>query len=64
MQVFVAQPCLSLCDPMNCSLSGSSIHGIFQTRTLEWVAIFFSRGSSRPKDQTGVSCIAGIFFTR
>ena len=42
----VAQSCLTLCHPMDCSLWGSSIHGIFQARVLEWVAIFFSRGSS------------------
>ena len=43
--------------------SGFSVHGILQARIQEWVAIFFSRGSSQPKDQTRVSCIAGIFFT-
>ena len=42
----VAQSCPTLCDPMDCSLSGSSIDGIFQARVLEWVAISFSRGSS------------------
>ena len=42
----VAQSCLTLCDPMDYSLPGSSIHGIFQARVLEWVATFFSRGSS------------------
>ena len=42
---------------------GSSVHGIFQARTLEWVAISFSRGSSWPRDWTHVSCIAGGFFT-
>ena len=41
----IAQSCLTLCDPMDCSLSGSSIHGIFQARVLEWIAISFSRGS-------------------
>ena len=49
-------------DPMNCSLPGSSIHGIFQARVLEWVAIAFSRGSSQPRDQTLVSHIAGRCF--
>ena len=44
-----------LCDPVNLSLPGSSVHGILQARTLEWVAIPFSRGSSQPKDQTRVS---------
>ena len=48
---------------MDCSLPGSSIHGIFQARVLEWVAISFSRGSSRPRDRTQVSCIAGRCFT-
>ena len=42
---------------------GSSVHGILQARILEWVAIPFSRGSSQPRDQTWVSCIAGRFFT-
>ena len=55
----VAQSCLTLCDPVVCSLPGSSVHGIFQARILEWVAISFSRGSSRPKNRTWVSCIAG-----
>ena len=55
----VVQSYVTLCDPMDCSLPGSSIHGIFQTRVLEWVAISFSRGSSRPRDQTQVSLIAG-----
>ena len=43
----VTQSCLTLCDPMDCSLLGISIHGIFQTRILEWIAISFSRGSSQ-----------------
>ena len=41
-----AQSCLNICDPMDYSLPGSSVHGIFQARILEWVAIFYSRGSS------------------
>jgi hypothetical protein len=45
-KVLVAQLCLTLYNPMNCSLPGSSVHGIFQARILEWVAIPFSRGSS------------------
>ena len=53
------QSCLTLCDPMDCSLPGSSVHWIFQARILEWVTISFSRGSSQPRDWTGVSCIAG-----
>ena len=48
---------------MDYSPSGSSVREISQARILEWVAIFFSRGSSRPKDQTHVSCLAGRFFT-
>ena len=47
---------------MDCSPPGSSVHGILQARILEWVAISFSRGSSRLRDQTQVSCIAGGFF--
>ena len=46
----VAQSCPTLCDPMDCSLPGSSAHGILQARILEWVAISFSRRSSRPRD--------------
>ena len=46
----VAQSCLTLCDPMDSSQPGSSIHGVFQARMLEWVAISFSRRSSRPMD--------------
>ena len=59
----VAQSCLTLCDPMDCSLSGSSVHGIFQARVLEWIAISFSRESSWPRDRTWVSHIAGRHFT-
>ena len=44
----VAQSCPTLCNTMDCSLPGSSIHGIFQARVQEWVAIFFSRGFSNP----------------
>ena len=53
----------TLCDPVNCSLPGSSVHGVLQARIPEWVAVPFSRGSSQPRDQTQVSCIAGGFFT-
>ena len=63
MKVKVTQSCLTLCDPMDCSVAGSSVHGIFQTRMLEWVAVAFSKGSSQPRDQTQVSCISGEFFT-
>ena len=51
------------CDTMECRLPGSPVHGILQAKILEWVAISFSRGSSQPRDQTQVSCIAGRFFT-
>ena len=58
----VAQSCPTLCNPVDCSPQGSSVHGILQARILEWVAISFSRGSSQPRDQTWVSCIAGRCF--
>ena len=58
-----AQLCPTLFDPTNCSPPGSSVHGISQARILEWVDIFFSRGSSQPRDWTWVSCTAGRFFT-
>ena len=53
----VAQSCPTLSDPMDCSLPGFSVHGIFQTIVMEWIAISFSRGSSWPRDQTRVSHI-------
>ena len=56
----VPQSCLILCNPIDYKLPGSSVHGIFQTRILEWVAISFSRKSSQPRDQTGISCISFI----
>ena len=59
----VAQPCLTLCNPMDYSLPGSSVHGLLVTRILEWVTISFSQGSSQPKDRTRFSCIANSFFT-
>ena len=59
----VAQSCLTLCDPMDYSLPGFSVHGIFQASVLERLAISFSRGSSWPRDQTQVSHIAGRHFT-
>ena len=59
----VAQSCLTLCNPMDCSLPGSSIHGIFQARILECIAISFSRRYSRPRDWTWVSRIVGRPFT-
>ena len=51
------QSCPTLCNPMDCSLPGSSIHGILQARILEWVVMPSSRGSSQPRDQTCVSCL-------
>ena len=62
-KAFVAQSSPTLCDPMVCSPPGSSVHGILQARILEWVAIFSSRGSFPPKNQSWISCIAGGFFT-
>ena len=59
----VAQLSPTLCNPMDCSLPGSSVHGIFQARVLEWIAISCSRGSSRPGDRTQVSRSAGRHFT-
>ena len=57
------QSCPTLCDPMDGSPLGSYVHGILQARILEWVTISSYRGSSRPRDRTQVSCIAGRFFT-
>ena len=51
-----------LCDPVDCSSPGSSVHGILQARILEWVTISFSRESSLPRDPTQISCTAGRFF--
>ena len=58
----VTQSCLTLCNPMDCNLPRSSVHGIFQARILEWVVIAYSRGSSQLRNRTQVSCIAGEFF--
>ena len=58
----VTRWCPILCNPMDCSPPGSSVHGILQARILEWVAISFSRGYSQPRDRTQVSCMAGGFF--
>ena len=63
VKVKVTQLCLNLCDSMDCSLPGSSVHGIFQVRILEWAAIPFSRGSSPIQGRNPISCIAGRFFT-
>ena len=54
---------VQLCDPMDSSPPGSFVHRILQAWILDWVSIPFSRGSSRPRDQTWLSCIAGGFFT-
>ena len=59
--VSVAQSCPTLGDPMDCSLPGSSVHGILQAKILEWTAMPSSRGSSRPRDGTQVSLGAGRF---
>ena len=58
VKVKIAQSYLTLCDLMD-----YTVHGILQARKLELVAVPFSRGSSQPRDQTQVSCIAGRFFT-
>ena len=59
----VTQSCPTLCNPMDCSLPGSSVHGIFQAIVLEWIAISFSKGSSQPSDRTPVSRIVDRRFT-
>ena len=58
--LFYAQSCLTLCDPMDCGPPGSSVHGLFQARILAWVAISYSRGSSRPRGRTSSSCVSCI----
>ena len=63
VKVLVVQSCPTICDTMDCSRPGSSVRGILQARILEWGAIPFSRGSSRLRNWTWVSCIAGWFFT-
>ena len=60
--VLVTQLCPTLCDSLDCSPSGSYVHGILQTRILGWVAISFSRGSSQSRDPSWVSCVAGRLF--
>ena len=54
------QSCPALCDPMGCSPLGSSVHGILQAKILEWIAMTFFRGSSRPRDQTCISYVSCI----
>ena len=63
VKVLVAQLCLTLWGPVDCNPPGSSVHGISQARIVEWVVILFSRGSSCPRAQTHVSCLAGRSFT-
>ena len=63
VKVLVVQSCPILCDPMDCSMPGSCVHGILRARILEWVAFPFSRGSPQPRDQIQVSHTAGGFFT-
>ena len=55
--VLVTQSCMTICDAVDCSPTGCSVHGILQARILEWVVIPFFRGSSEPRDWTQVSCI-------
>ena len=62
VKVLVTQLCPTLSNPMDCSPRGSSVHEILQARILEWVTMPSSKGSSRPRDQTQVSCSAGGFF--
>ena len=62
-KVLVDQSCQTLCDPVDYTPPGSSVHGILQARMLEWVAVPSSRGSCRPRDQSRVSRTAGRFFT-
>ena len=59
----LGQSCSALCDPMDYSPPDSSVHGILQVRILEWGAMSSSRGSSQPRGQIQVSCVAGRFFT-
>ena len=63
VKMLITQPCLTLCNPVDCSPPGSSVHVILQARILEWVAITFSRGSFWSRNQGQVSCTAGRFFT-
>ena len=60
VKVLVAQLCPTLCNAMNGSLPGSSVHGILQARKLEWVPLPFSRGSSQPRDSTHISYVSCI----
>ena len=62
VKVLVTQSCLTLCDPMDCSPPGSSVYGILLARTLEWVAMPSSKGSSQPRYQTQVSRVTDRIF--
>ena len=62
VKALVAQLCPTLCDPMDCNLPGSSLHGVPQAGTLEGIDISFSMGSSQPRDGKQLSCIAGDFL--
>ena len=64
VKMSVTQSCPTLCDPMDCSSTGSSVHGIFQVRIVEWVVIPFSRGSFWLRDWIHISCLAGGFLTK
>ena len=61
--MLVAHLCPTLCNPMDCSPPGTSVHRILKARIVEWVAISFSRESFRPRDRIQVSCTVGRFFT-
>ena len=54
--LLVSQPCATLCDPVDCSPTGSSVHGILQARIPEWVAVSLARVSCQPRDQNHNSC--------
>ena len=62
-KMLFTQSWITLCDPMDCSLTGSSVHEILQARILGCFAMPFSRGSSQPRDRTYVSCFTGRYFT-
>ena len=62
-KVLVRQSCSALCESVDCSPPGSSLHGILQVTMVDWVAIPLSRGSFQPGDQTWITCIASSLFT-
>ena len=63
VKVLATQSCLTLCDPMDCSPPGFSVHKVLQARILEFASISFARASFQPRYQTWISCFAGGFFT-